>query len=179
MGFVRKLLRKAKKKKAKKIPTDGVNKDNGSVTQTSSSHSSVTQYEATKKNKKLSKLGSLRSTEITLEQLPELISDLEADASRGVKTSKALKMLFSLSEQPESYNRIEMVRYENGRIVTALFDVLFRSQQKSNEKYMALLVLNNISIPAENKEVRKLFICWLMWNNHYNDSTGFPFSIFR
>ncbi|CAJ1950610.1 unnamed protein product [Cylindrotheca closterium] len=158
MGFFGKLKRKVKKKKEpqtkqnKNIPSDDIHKDGDSLTKASSSMSSSTKNEANMKKGK--KLGNIRSSDVTMDQLPHLLKDLEdgTDETR-VKTSKALKMLFALSEHPESRNRIEMVRYDNGRIVSALLNVLCRSTQKSNEKYMALLVLNNISIPAENKQV--------------------------
>eukprot|EP00526_Cylindrotheca_closterium_P004682 CAMPEP_0113628566 /NCGR_PEP_ID=MMETSP0017_2-20120614/14803_1 /TAXON_ID=2856 /ORGANISM="Cylindrotheca closterium" /LENGTH=787 /DNA_ID=CAMNT_0000538879 /DNA_START=103 /DNA_END=2462 /DNA_ORIENTATION=- /assembly_acc=CAM_ASM_000147 len=158
MGFFGKLRRKVKKRKEqkhdKKIPLDGINKDSDSLTKASSSMSSRTYNGNDMKKKKMKKLGSFRSSDVTMDQLPDIVKDLEAGTDEiRAKTPKALKMLFALSEQPESHNRIEMARYDNGRIVTALLNILCSSSpQKSNEKYMALLVLNNISIPAENKQ---------------------------
>lgn len=160
MGFFGKLRRKAKKKKEeeKRIQPSNDIKDSDSLTKASSSMSSSAHNE--KNAKKMKKLGSFRSSDVTMDQLPYLIKDLEVgtDELRSKASPKALKMLLALSEHPESHNRIKMVRHDNGRIISALLNVLCRcNTQKSNEKYMALLVLNNISIPAENKQVCILF----------------------
>ena len=63
-------------------------------------------------------------------------------------------MLFALSENAsDSTNRIEMVTSADGELVPVLLDFLERCEQGSSEQYLTLLVLNNISIPSENKRV--------------------------
>ena len=46
-----------------------------------------------------------------------------------------------------------MVRQDGGRLVPALLGFLRRCERGSSEQYLALLVLNNISIPSDNKRV--------------------------
>lgn len=46
-----------------------------------------------------------------------------------------------------------MVQVENGQLVPTLFNFLRRCSPGSSEQYLALLVLNNISIPADNKRL--------------------------
>ena len=51
-----------------------------------------------------------------------------------------------------------MTRGPNGRLVPVLLDFLRRCERSSPEQYLALLVLNNISIPSENKRVSAYWI---------------------
>ena len=110
---------------------------------------------------------------VTLEHLPDLILDLEsAVATSAEQSARALRMLFALSEHAQdgnrnqeggpgieyNRNRIEMVHSntEDRPLVPVLFQFLLRCQPNSSEQHMALLVLNNISIPPENKRVSRM-----------------------
>lgn len=94
------------------------------------------------------------SVEPVMEQLPAFILDLEHEVKTSSrKAAKALRGLFALSEHADTDNRRQMVREENGSLVPVLLKFLSRCAPKSSEQYLALLVLNNISIPSENKKV--------------------------
>ena len=92
--------------------------------------------------------------EATMDMLPELVDHLATctDTS-GDRPARALRTLFSLSEHAETNNRTEMVREAGGMLVPELLEFLKRCERGSSEQYLALLVLNNISIPRENKRV--------------------------
>jgi hypothetical protein len=93
-------------------------------------------------------------TEANMSMLPELVEHLATSAdTSGDRPARALRMLFSLSECAETDNRTEMVRKAGGMLVPELLDFLKRCELGSSEQYLALLVLNNISIPSENKRV--------------------------
>ena len=88
--------------------------------------------------------------EADMDMLPRLVEDLAtADETYGDKPARALRMLFSLSEHKE--NRTDMV--SGSDLVPVLFTFLKRCERGSSEQYLALLVLNNISIARENKRV--------------------------
>jgi len=104
----------------------------------------------------------------TMDLVPDLITDLEtAPTASGDAAARALRMLFSLSEHGgggggddgpnngnhSSENRIAMVRADGGRLVPVLLSFLRRCERGSSEQYLALLVLNNISIPSDNKRL--------------------------
>lgn len=86
--------------------------------------------------------------EPTLDHVPQFIQDIQTNES-GDKAARALRMLFSLSEHP-SDNRTMMV---DSDLVPTLLMFLQSSERGSSEQYLTLLVLNNISIPAQNKRV--------------------------
>ena len=105
--------------------------------------------------------------------IPGLVRDLEtAPTASGDVPARALRTLFSLSEHGGSSgggstangggsktpsesegNRTAMVRRDGGRLVPVLLSFLRRCERGSSEQYLALLVLNNISIPSDNKRV--------------------------
>ena len=87
--------------------------------------------------------------EPTLQHVPQLIQDIKMNES-GDKPARALRQLFALSELP-SDNRTEMVAETD--LVPTLLTFLQRTERGSSEQYLTLLVLNNISIPAQNKRV--------------------------
>lgn len=90
----------------------------------------------------------------TMEMVPDLVEALEtAEDPGGERSARALRSLFALSEHSTAErNRERMVRdARNARLVPALLDFLERCERSSSEQYLALLVLNNVSIPAENK----------------------------
>lgn len=107
----------------------------------------------------------------TMKHLPDLILDLEtAVETSAQRPARSLHMLFALSEYGHNDNRIEMVRHRNsaidcdnqndlqeydGKLVPTLLAFLRRCKTTSQEYRMTLLVLNNISIPMENKRVRE------------------------
>jgi hypothetical protein len=99
---------------------------------------------------------STPSHELTMDMLPDLIRVLQVckDTSSD-KPARALRLLFALSEHAHTENRTEMVRLYGGQLVPSLLGFLVRCQLSSSEQYLALLVLNNISIPTENKRVSK------------------------
>lgn len=109
------------------------------------------------------------TTAPTMELVPDLINDLEtAPTASGDAAARALRMLFSLSEHGggggggdgnnSGENRIAMVREDGGRLVPVLLNFLRRCERGSSEQYLALLVLNNISIPSDNKRVS--YVSW-------------------
>ena len=89
-----------------------------------------------------------------MKHLPDLVLDLKTavDTSHD-RAVGALKKLFALSEHAHSANRIEMVRVEDGALVPTLLYFLERCERISAEQYLCLLVLNNLSVPLENKRV--------------------------
>ena len=90
--------------------------------------------------------------EANIDMLPELVEHLHTSIDTSGETpAKALRMLFSLSESAETENRTKMVR--DAELVPELLDFLKRCERGSSEQYLALLVLNNISIPSENKRI--------------------------
>ena len=104
---------------------------------------------------KVSRKISKSNVEPTLQHVPQLIQDIRTNES-GDKPARALRQLFALSEHP-SDNRTEMVETD---LVPTLLTFLQESERGSSEQYLTLLVLNNISIPAQNKRVSS--IVWLM-----------------
>jgi hypothetical protein len=114
--------------------------------------------------KKWGKLKSFRSDEASMDHLPDLVLELEtAVETSSSRTIRSLKMLFSLSEDFKSRNRFEMAQWDEGGLIPALLNFLKRCAPKSREQYLTLLVLNNMSIPAENKSVR-LILSYNAWN---------------
>ena len=97
---------------------------------------------------KISKKIAKSNIEPTLNHVPQLIQDIRMNEA-GDKPAMALRQLFALSEHP-SDNRIEMVETD---LVPTLLTFLQNSERGSSEQYLTLLVLNNISIPAQNKRV--------------------------
>jgi len=99
---------------------------------------------------------SLASQDVSLEELERLVNDLATcDETFGEKPARALRVLFALSEHHALHeiNRIRMVREANGRLVPTLIQFLQMCEPSSSEQYLALLVLNNVSIPSENKRI--------------------------
>jgi hypothetical protein len=94
--------------------------------------------------------------EASMEDLPSLIDDLATcDSTFSERPARALRMLFSLSEHNSLHeiNRIRMVREAHGQLVPVLLHFLSRCRPTSSEQVLALLVLNNVSIPSENKRL--------------------------
>lgn len=112
----------------------------------------------------LSSLQDPLSTVPTLAMVPKLVHDLaSAKETSGEKPAKALRMLFALSEHSsDGENRIQMVRVDGAKIVPVLLDFLNRCARGSSEQYLALLVINNVSIPSENKRVSVLMYLHLL-----------------
>jgi len=94
------------------------------------------------------------TTDPTLEHIPQLLQDISDDdddtGTGGDKPARALRMLFSLSEHASNGNRTHMVLVTK-RLVPTLLQFLQDCTCGSSEQYLALLVLNNISIPSPNK----------------------------
>lgn len=137
------------------------------------SFSSQSNISATMKVPK--KRGNLKSPhsvpgEPSMKHLPDLILDLKTAVDTAHERSVgALRKLFALSEHAESNNRIEMVHAEDGALVPTLLYFLERCARKSPEQFLSLLVLNNMSIPTENKRVRAYYVF----------HSAAPFYIFR
>eukprot|EP00978_Attheya_sp_CCMP212_P007561 scaffold17461_cov53-Attheya_sp.AAC.10 len=92
----------------------------------------------------------------SLEMLPQLVDDLKEvdhNDTSGDVAARTLRMLFSLSEHAHSDHRTALVRDADGQLVPVLLDFLGRCERSSSEQYLVLLVLNNISIPSENKRI--------------------------
>lgn len=124
----------------------------------SSTISSLSPLDASFK-KRLNKLKSLKSSDVTMEHLPDLIMDLESSLnSKNGKTPRSLKLLFALSENSQesnnNNNRVDMVQGAGGKLIPVLLRFLNQCSSKSSDQYLSLLILNNISIPSENKRVR-------------------------
>ncbi len=102
---------------------------------------------------------SVASQDVCLEELECLINDLASCSNQeetfGEKPARALRILFALSEHHDLHeiNRIRMVREANGKLVPTLMQFLQICEPASSEQYLALLVLNNVSIPSENKRI--------------------------
>lgn len=87
--------------------------------------------------------------------------------SSGDLPSKALRCLFTLSELREDttnkLQRVDMVKPHDSNnsggnkevisLIPALLSFLQRCPRDSSEQYLTLLVLNNLSIPIENKRI--------------------------
>lgn len=94
----------------------------------------------------------------SMELIPEYVKSLATAADfASEEAASALRALFALSEHNNnastSSNREELVHAAEGQVVPTLLDFLRRSDRNSSEQYLALLVLNNVSIPAENKKM--------------------------
>jgi len=104
---------------------------------------------------------SVSSQDVSLEELPRLVNDLAncgancEEETYGEIPARALRALFALSEHHDLHeiNRIRMVREANGQLVPTLIAFLQMCEPNSSEQYLALLVLNNVSIPSENKRM--------------------------
>lgn len=98
---------------------------------------------------------STRSICPSIEHVPSLIHELATVRSTSSeRANKALRKLFAVSEHSSfQENRIDMVRVAEGRLIPVLLDVLLRCEKGSPEQFLTLLVLNNISIPNENKRL--------------------------
>jgi hypothetical protein len=93
-------------------------------------------------------------TPIDIGAVPELLDVLETAKNTSEDgPALALRKLFALSEHDSfEENRTKLVRVDNGRLVPILLSFLERCC-KGSEQYLALLVLNNVSIPKENKRL--------------------------
>uniref|UniRef100_A0A7S4NC32 Uncharacterized protein n=1 Tax=Odontella aurita TaxID=265563 RepID=A0A7S4NC32_9STRA len=104
----------------------------------------------------------------SLDDVPSLLSDLRsASDPSGEVPARALRTLFALSEQSGdavplsreaaeaiSRNRVEMVQGSSGgELIPTLLEFLDWCGRGSSEQYLCLLVLNNVSIPKENKRL--------------------------
>jgi len=87
----------------------------------------------------------------TMGMVPELIENLGAPDTSSEEVNSALRALFSLSEGENRHNREDLISTAEGKLVPALLSFLTRSERGSPGQYLALLVLNNVSIPVENK----------------------------
>jgi len=94
--------------------------------------------------------------EATITDLPRFIHEIQnCHETYTKKPAKALRSLFALSEDEgfHEINRIRMAREANGQLVPVLLEFLSRCEPSSSEQYLALLVLNNLCIPKENKRL--------------------------
>ncbi|KAL3782778.1 hypothetical protein HJC23_003099 [Cyclotella cryptica] len=96
------------------------------------------------------------STEYLSYYINALSSESSPDPSSEAP-SRALRSLFSLSEHASSHqDRVKMVQWQppsdnSMPLINALLDFLNRCERDTSEQYLAMLVLNNVSIPHENK----------------------------
>jgi hypothetical protein len=95
------------------------------------------------------------SIPIDIDAVPALLDDLEtAKDTSGDCPARALRKLFTLSEHHSFVeNRTQMVQVDNGRLAPVLLGFLERCCKGSSEQKLTLLVLNNVSIPTENKRL--------------------------
>ena len=99
---------------------------------------------------------STHTTEPSIDQLESLVHSLSTcHETYAEAPARALRTLFALSEHHTLHeiNRIRMIREASGRLVPTLLQFLQQCDANSSEQYLALLVLNNVSIPSENKRI--------------------------
>lgn len=117
-------------------------------------NTTVTKKKAAPATKKPPKAAAPPAKDPTLEHIPQLLSDIQsASTTDADKPARALRMLFSLSEDATNANRTHMVTRDESSVVPTLLQFLQDCSRGSSEQYLALLVLNNISIPSPNKRV--------------------------
>jgi hypothetical protein len=131
-----------KKKSKLQKPTEPVNPSSSQEDSTSQPQQLPTPSKVSKK------IAKQPSSEITLQDVPQFIQDMNGS---GDKPARALRLLFSLSEH-SSEDRIKMV-LDNPTLIPTLLLFLEQSERGSSEQYLTLLVLNNMSIPGANKRV--------------------------
>lgn len=120
--------------------------------------------------KEVAKLRSIMKQTPSLDYLPQYIAALSRTVSPKPTAdlpSRALRFLFSLSEHSShKHHRINMVRHaasasdiddDNKKnttlLIPALLAFLRRCPRNSSVQHLALLILNNLSIPTENKRL--------------------------
>ena len=94
----------------------------------------------------------------SMDKVPLYISDLStATDTADAASTRAIRHLFALSEHSHESceaNRLQMIHGEESReLLPVLLQFLQRCDSGSQEQYLVLLVLNNLSIPAENKRL--------------------------
>jgi hypothetical protein len=92
----------------------------------------------------------------SIDRLAGLIQDIASCGETFEEIpARALRILFTLSEDHvlHEINRIRMVREANSGLVPTILNFLHKCEPNSSEQYLALLVLNNLSIPSENKRI--------------------------
>lgn len=125
----------------------------GGISSSNSKNNRRSSSSSNKKNgkKKHSRSNSPPSMEYVADYIDTLrtSSDTTTDAA-----ATALRALFTLSENSaQKSNREALVHDAHSAVIPTLLDFLSRSARNSSEQYLALLVLNNVSIPAENKRL--------------------------
>ena len=103
----------------------------------------------------------LQKSSPSMQSLPYLVDIIaKSDTISETKIIECLHLLVILSSQNEKNttetleeNRKYMASYNGCYLVTKLLDFLRCSVRGSKEQYLALLVLNNLSIPPENKRL--------------------------
>ena len=113
------------------------------------------------------------SQSASIQELPSLINDLAScQETFAEEPARALRTLFALSEHHALHEiiRIRMINEANATLVPTLLQFLQQCKPNSSEQYLALLVLNNLSIPTENKGIIALqykavsilsrMLCW-------------------
>jgi hypothetical protein len=90
----------------------------------------------------------------SIDAVPTYVQDLVSSRDPGgERTSRTLRKLFAVSQiaaNPESRNE-DSTGLFNGGLIPALLAFLGRCERGSSEQSTALLILNNLSIPEENK----------------------------
>lgn len=146
MGFF------GKKKKSKNQAKEEAKKEPATTKPTGPKRTPVKKTPPSNDAKKSPQTKAVNTDEPTLDQVPTYCNEIQD----GKEPARALRMLFTLSEH-KSQNRLAMV--QKGNLVPTLLDFLCQCEKGSSEQYLALLVLNNISIPTENKRVRDFWNC--------------------
>ncbi len=155
--------------------TDTSNETNKKGIDTDSNHNGaniITAFDAA-----LNKLQAIMAENASIKHLPHYIAALSPSMSPDTSaelSSRALSCLFTLSEvevssssgtslNQQQKQRVDMVHGLNHDstntttpepttpLISALLSFLLRCPQNSSEQYLTLLVLNNLSIPMQNK----------------------------
>ena len=93
-------------------------------------------------------IDSIRNNTISNEDPNHTSNDVNNE-----EAAAALRALFTLSENSSQKSNRTALVHDYHELIPVLLNYLSRSARNSSEQYLALLVLNNVSIPAENKRM--------------------------
>lgn len=109
------------------------------------------------------------NAQVSIAQVPSLVNELhatveETQTTESEKAARILRSLFALSDSEDDKGRSEMIA--DGTLIPVIFDFIERCRKEREQRrfasdhqalkqqpqlYLALLIVNNVSIPAANK----------------------------